>query len=100
MIQRHVTMRCDCGAEAVVFTRYDYDLNDTSYGLSFEDSYIGGGYRGFFGRLKRAWKAFIDKPVVHADVFTDDEKRMQEFLKDCLSLMMCESNATPKKTNK
>lgn len=92
MNQRHITMRCDCGAEAVVFTRYDYDLNGTSYGLSFEDSYLGGDYSGFFGRLKRAWKAFIAKPVVYTDVFTDDEKKMKKFLTDCLSLMQCETD--------
>jgi hypothetical protein len=96
MEQRNITMRCDCGAEAVVFTRYDYNLSGTSYGLSFEDSYLGGSYTGFLGRIKRAWKAFISKPVVHADVFTDDEEKMKTFLKDCLSLMLCESNASPK----
>lgn len=90
MIQRRITMRCDCGAETLVFTRYDYEDSDISYGISFEDSYLGGGYQGFFGRLKRAWKAFIGKPVVHADVFTDDEEKMRTFLKDSLSLMLCE----------
>lgn len=96
MDRRMVILRCDCGAESAVFTRYDYDSNETSYGLSFEDSYLGGGYRGFFGRIKRAWKAFTGKPVVHADVFTDDEKKMREFLKSCLNLMLCESNASNK----
>ena len=85
-------MRCDCNAEAVVFTRYDYSMTDTSYGISFEDSYLGRKNNKLFGRLKRAWKAFIAKPVIYTDVFTDDEKKMKKFLTDCLSLMQCETD--------
>ena len=36
----NVTMRCDCSSEAIVFSVYDYDSLDSSYELSFEDSYI------------------------------------------------------------
>lgn len=87
---KNITLRCDCNAEAAVFTRYDYEDGDISYGLSFEDSYKGNHYKGLLGRFRRAWKAFIAKPVVHMDVFTDDESKMKKFLKDCLNLMHCE----------
>ena len=88
MISKNITLRCDCGCSVLVFTRYDYNNLDTSYDFSFEDSYINRScYNGVFGRLKRAWKAFTGKPVVYANLFTDDEIKMRTFLNDCLSLM-------------
>ena len=90
-----VTLRCDDGAEAIVFTRYEYApkytpddiIEDIDYEISIEDSYTGGDYRGFFGRLKRAWQAFIDKPVMYTGIYTQDKEKMRQFLVDCLNLI-------------
>lgn len=88
MTHETVTLRCEDGAEAVVFTKYTYTYaNNVSYDISVEDSYIGGDYKGFFGRLKRAWKAFWDKPVVYTSVYSSDENKMRNFLFDCLELI-------------
>ena len=85
---KNITLRCDCNAEAVVFTKYIYDDSDKSYGLSFEDDYKKSQFSGLFGRFKRAWYAFKSKPVVHMDVFTDDKENMRKFLSDCISLIV------------
>lgn len=87
MKTKEVNMRCDCRAEMVSFTRYDWDYNDTNYELNIEDAYCGGDYMGIKGRFKRAWKAFWAKPVYYSGVYCQDVKRMRKFLEDCLSLM-------------
>lgn len=96
MKQEKVTLRCDDGAEAAVFTKYNFytesnKVNDFSYEFCIEDDYVGGEYKGFFGRIKRAWKAFWDKPVVYTGIYTEDKKKMRQFLVDCLNLIDKES---------
>ena len=90
-----VTLRCDDGAEAVVFTKYpkyhfyteNDKIDDDSYEICIEDDYVGGDYRGFFGRIKRAWRAFCDKPVVYTGIYCEDKDKMRKFLQDCLNLI-------------
>lgn len=102
MVEKTVTLRCDDNAEAVVFTKYKYEkaimkltddiveFND-NYEITVEDSYVGGEYKGFFGRIKRAWKAFWDKPVVYTGIYTEDKDKMRKFLQDCINLIDKES---------
>ena len=88
--KKTVTLRCACGAEAVVFSKYTFK-NEVDYDISIEDSYIGYcGTKSFFGRLKRAWKAFIDKPLCYASVYCESKEDMKTFLTSCLSLMNTE----------
>ena len=94
---KQITLRCDDKAEACVFARYDCKPimkltdgvvgGDTNYEITIEDSYIGGDYKGFFGRIKRAWKAFTDKPVVYTGIYCEDKDKMKKFLTDCLALI-------------
>lgn len=92
MKTEQITLRCDDGAEAAVFTKYHFYTNNDkidnpSYEFCIEDNYVGGDYKGFFGRLKRAWKAFCAKPVVYTGIYCEDEGKMRKFLGDCLNLM-------------
>lgn len=91
MQHKQITLRCKDGQEAVVFTKYIYDFKDASYEINFEDSYTGGYYKGFFGRLKRAYKAFIGAPVIYTGIYCDDESEIQKFLIDCFKLTSEES---------
>ena len=97
MKQEQITLRCEDGAEAVVFTKYTYKniakitedqvkLSD-GFEIMVEDSYIGGDYKGFFGRIRRAWRAFWDKPVVYTGIYCEDRDKMRKFLCDCLDLI-------------
>lgn len=87
MDRKTITLRCDCGAEAAVFSKYIFK-NEVDYGLSFEDAWLGGNqYKGFFGRLKRAWKAFAGKPVSYTDVYCEGKDKMRSFLVECLALI-------------
>ena len=98
MKQEQITLRCEDGAEAVVFTKYTYEkaiirLPDSliefedNYEINVEDSYVGGDYKGLFGRIKRAWRAFWDKPVVYTGIYCEDKDKMRKFLCDCLDLI-------------
>ena len=87
MNKKTVTLRCGCGAEAAVFSKYTFK-NEVDFDISIEDSYLGNcSTKGFFGRLKRAWKAFIDQPVCYASVYCENEDAMKAFLTDCLALL-------------
>ena len=100
MKQEHVTLRCEDGAEAVVFTKYTYKYdNSISYDICVEDSYIGGDYKGFFGRIKRAWRAFWDKPVIYTGIYCEDKKKMRQFLVDCLDLIDNQEETENNETN-
>lgn len=95
----NVTLRCDDGAEVVVFTKYNFKTlihrnehtdsikEDISYEICIKDDYTGGDYKGFFGRLKRAWRAFWDKPVVYTGIYCEDKEKMRKFLCNCLDLI-------------
>ena len=98
MVEKTVTLRCDDNAEAVVFTKYNYgrvysdidtvgDTVEIDYEITVEDSYVGGEYKGFFGRIRRAWRAFTDKPVVYTGIYCRDKDKMRKFLADCLDLI-------------
>lgn len=92
-----VTLRCNDNAEACVFTQYEHKSimnlpdgvvkRDIDYEITIEDNYIGGDYKGFFGRIKRAWKAFWDKPVIYTGIYCEDKEKMRKFLCDCLALI-------------
>lgn len=98
MTRKQITLRCEDGSEAVVFSKYIYKImcsnpdetgikEEISYDITVEDSYVGGDYKGFFGRIKRAWKAFVGKPVIYTGVYCEDANKMREFLTDCLKLI-------------
>ena len=101
MNTNQVILRCDDGAEAAVFTKYNFRTmycnsnesgikEDFSYEICIEDDYTGGDYKGFFGRLKRAWRAFIDKPVVYTGIYCEDRDEMVRFLENCLDIVQNE----------
>lgn len=79
---KSATLRCDDNAEAVVFTRYDYD-NDVDYEITIEDSYCGGDFMGIKGRFKRAWRAFWAKPICYTGIYVEDPEKMLAFLEEC-----------------
>ena len=84
---KNVMFKCDDDGELVVFTKTSYPNACADYELNFMDSYCGGDYRGIAGRLKRAWKAFLAKPVCYTGVVTEDKARIKKFMQDCLNLI-------------
>ena len=87
--EKSIFLKCDCHAETVVFTRFNWDFkdDDVNYEFTIEDSYCGGNFMGIKGRFKRAWMAFWAKPISYTGVYVEDPDRMRKFLQDCLELM-------------
>lgn len=94
---RTVSIRCDDHVEGVSFTVFSWDkliigakeagLKDF-YELNFEDAFVGDKlYRGLFGRIRRAWRAFCSKPVTYTGICIMDKEKMQKFFLDCLKAM-------------
>lgn len=86
---KNVTLRCDDGLEAVVFNKYSYGEKYTpSFEINVEDSYVGKGYyRGVLGRLRRAFTAFVEPPVIYTGICCEDKAKIKKFLTDCLELL-------------
>ena len=86
-----VTLRCNDGGEACVLKKFTFEFsngcNDAWFEFAIEDDYVGGDYKGFFGRLKRAWMGFIGKPVVYTSIYCENKEQIQKFLEDCLTLV-------------
>lgn len=83
---KSVEMRCDDGAENLVFTRYEYRYDEKSednYEITLEDSYC----RTRCNRFVRAWKAFWGKPIYYSGVYTDGKEKVKKWLLDCLHLV-------------
>lgn len=84
---KDIYLRCDCHAETVVFSKFEWQHGDVDYDISIEDAYCCGDYMGIKGRFKRAWKAFWAKPIYYNSVYCQDPERMRKFLEDCLKSM-------------
>ncbi len=98
MTTKQIFLRCEDCSEAVVFSKYTFKImysnpdetgmkEESNYEITIEDSYVGGDYRGFFGRIKRAWKAFWDKPVVYTGIYCEDKDNIRSFLTGCLDML-------------
>lgn len=83
----NVIFRCKDHAEALVFSKHEYEDFDVDYEINLEDSYCGGDYMGIKGRFKRAWHAFWAKPIYYSGVYTDSAKDIKKWLTDCLALL-------------
>lgn len=82
-----VTMNGDHIATTLVFIRRDYPRFLPDLEVHIEDSYCGGNYTGIKARFKRAWNAFFARPVVYANIYTEDKNKMIKWLEDSLAIM-------------
>ena len=62
---KEVYLSCEDKAEVIQFIKYDWNDDTIDYEINILDSYCGEGTKGFFNRVKRAWKAFWAKPVCY-----------------------------------
>lgn len=64
-------LKCDDNEEVLLFSCFR-DEAGIDFEFTIQDSYCRGNYRGIFGRLKRALKAFLGKPVVYTGVYKEN----------------------------
>jgi hypothetical protein len=91
--RKQIILRCDDYIEALVFTKYLDGAFGPEYEFSIKDCYLGHNYKGFFGRLKRAWQAFKAQPLIYNSVYVEDPKRAKKFLESCLKTLESEVNS-------
>ena len=100
------TIRCDDNAEMLVFDRTIWARDDELLEFSIMDSYIGTSkYHGLLGRFRRAWHAFLAKPIYYAEIVVTERERAINFLNECLAILdsdaegqMNEENHTTEQT--
>lgn len=81
-------IRCEDNAEKLVLERTIWEDGDEWFEFSVLDDYVGGtGYQGFFGRLRRAWRAFRDRPICYTGIVVEDKERARQFLNECLAVL-------------
>jgi hypothetical protein len=60
---------------------------EINYNISVQDSRYDHGYNTAWGRIKRACKSLLGKPVYFSDVFIDNEDRYKKLLADMQNLL-------------
>ena len=81
---------CDDHQELLAFERSIWANNDELLGFAIMDSYIGNRtYQGLAGRFRRAWRAFLAKPIYYADIAVTDPESIKIFLEECLTILSC-----------
>lgn len=80
----YVDLHCDDGDEILEFTKYP---NCEEYSFDIKDSYCGHEYNGIRGRIKRAWRALIAKPIYYTGIFTENKDDVVDFLEKCLEML-------------
>lgn len=82
-----VSLRCEDCAEVISLIGHNWSNGDVDYEIVVEDAYCGGGYSGFFGRIRRAWSAFWAKPISYTGVYIEGKDRIRVFLEECVQLI-------------
>lgn len=86
-----VSLRCEDCAEVISLIRHNWSNGDVDYEIVVEDAYCGGGYSGFFGRIRRAWSAFWAQPISYTGVYIEGKDRVRDFLEECMQLIANET---------
>ena len=84
---KEVFIRCEDCAETVVFMRHHWEKRDVTYEILVQDAFCSHWFCGIGGRLRRAWRAFWEKPVNYTGVYIEDSARVKQFLQDCMKLV-------------
>lgn len=76
---------CVDGQELLEFGVDYYSDKDCCASFAIKTDYLGDthGPRHIFSRFKRAWKAFCNKPVYHAEIIVSNADDAYKWLDDC-----------------
>jgi len=85
--EKNVILPCDCKCCMFVIEKTVWEDNAISYNVTVQDSRYGHNYNTFCGRLKRAIKALIGKPVYFNDVYLEGEERYKKLVSDMTELI-------------
>jgi hypothetical protein len=64
-----------------------WDDGDINYNITIQDSRYDHNYNTVWGRIKRATKVLLGKPVYYNDVHMENEDRYKKLLVDMQNLL-------------
>jgi len=85
--EKMITLPCDCKCCMFVVEKTKWEDGDISYSITIQDSRYDHNYNTAWGRIKRAAKALLGKPVYFSDVHLEGEERYKKLVGDMTDLM-------------
>ncbi len=81
-MKNYVVTKCDCGCSVFVVEKLDNEFI-----LSIQDSYIHNGQQNILGRIRKALKVLLGKPIYYADIYIDSSGKMKELTDNIYKLI-------------
>ncbi|MDR2572459.1 MAG: hypothetical protein LBD23_19485 [Oscillospiraceae bacterium] len=85
--EKTVILPCDCKCCMFVIEKTIWENCDISYNITVQDSRYDHNYNTLWGRIKRAVKALLGKPVYFNDVHLEGEERYIKLVADMTELI-------------
>ena len=76
-----ILLKCDCGCSMLVAEKREWEDGEVNYNISVQDSRYDHNYTTLWGRIKSAAKVLFGEPVYYSDVYINDPKEFEEFVK-------------------
>ena len=73
---------CDCGCCMFVVERTLGENGEADYNISIQDSRYDHNHNTLWGRIMRATKILLGKPIYYNDVFIEGEAAFENLLQD------------------
>ena len=67
-----IMLPCDCKCCMLAIEKTVWEDNDVSYDISIQDSRYDHNYNTVWGRIKRAVKILLGKPIYYSDLHLDE----------------------------
>ena len=77
-----IALPCDCKCCLLVVEEAVWNDGDVSYNISIQDSRYDHNYNTLWGRVKRAIKILLGKPIYYNDLHLEGEETFYNFVKD------------------
>ena len=84
--EKLVVRRCECKCCTFVVEKAIWTDGDISYDITIQDARYDHNYNTLWGRLKRAFKALVGKPVYYNDVYLGGEEAYALLLEELKNL--------------
>ncbi len=85
---QRIVLPCDCKCCMLVIEKTIWEDGEVSYDIFIQDSRYDHEYNTLCGRLKRAWKSLLGKPIYYNDLYLDGEETFKKLVKDMERLLL------------
>ena len=81
-----ITLPCDCKCCMLVIEKSKWDDGDIDYHISIQDSRYDHNYNTLWGRIKRAAKTLLGKPIYYNDIYLEGTETFHKLVADMQQL--------------